>query len=42
MGIKPLQFTEFIIKWLEKSLEKLPEDNHRVKEYVKQYLELWS
>jgi hypothetical protein len=42
--IKPKiwKFNKEIVEWLEKSLEQLPEDNFRMQEYVKQYIEYWS
>jgi hypothetical protein len=42
--IKPkhLLFSVFIVKWLENSLETLPKENHRIREHIKQYLELWN
>jgi hypothetical protein len=42
--LKPKQilFNNFISNWLKKSLELLPENNHRLREYVKQYIEYWN
>ncbi len=37
-----LLFSVFIVNWLNASLEKLPLDNHRIQEYVKQYIEFWT
>ncbi len=35
------EFKKDIIDWLEDSLRILPECNHRMREYVRQYIELW-
>lgn len=35
-------FNDHIRKWLTKSIEKLPSENHRMREYIKQYIELWT
>ncbi len=39
---KHLLFSDFICQWLQISLGKLPKDNHRIREYVKQYIEYWK
>jgi hypothetical protein len=39
---KYLLFSDFIVQWLNMSLEQLSKENHRVREHIKQYLELWS
>lgn len=39
---KHLLFSDFVCQWLEMSLELLPKDNHRIREYVKQYIEYWN
>lgn len=39
---KQLLFSDFVCQWLEMSLELLPRDNHRIREYVKQYIEYWN
>lgn len=39
---KHLLFSDFICKWLSISLDLLPKDNHRIREYVKQYIEYWN
>ena len=39
---KSLLFKNFVVKWLTQSLEELPKDNHRIKQYVKQYIEFWT
>lgn len=36
------QFNNQIREWLEKCAELLPENNNRLKEYIKQYNEYWS
>jgi hypothetical protein len=35
-------FNNHIVKWLEDCLKELPQQNHRIKEYVKQYIEFWN
>ncbi|WP_439131091.1 PD-(D/E)XK nuclease family protein [Polaribacter sp.] len=35
-------YNKQIVKWLENCLNELPKDNHRIKEYVKQYIEFWN
>jgi len=42
LKLKILLFEEFIVLWLQKSLEKLPKENHRIQEHVKQYLGIWN
>lgn len=42
LSVKHLLFRDFVCKWLHKSLELLPNDNHRMREYVKQYIEYWN
>lgn len=39
---KHILFGGFICQWLQKSLEKIPKDNHRIREYIKQYIEYWN
>lgn len=39
---KHLLFRDFICLWLKMSLELLPIDNHRIREYVNQYIEYWN
>lgn len=39
---KHILFSDFICQWLQISLEKLTIDNHRIREYVKQYIEYWN
>lgn len=39
---KHILFSDFICKWLQISLDKIPKDNHRIREYVKQYIEYWN
>lgn len=39
---KHLLFSDFVCQWLKMSLELLPKDNHRIREYVKQYIEYWN
>lgn len=39
---KHLLFREFVCQWLKASFELLPKDNHRIREYVKQYIEYWN
>ena len=39
---KHLLFSDFVYQWLKISLELLPKDNHRIREYVKQYIEYWN
>ncbi len=38
---RTLVFGVFITDWLELSLKKIPSENHRLREYVKQYIEIW-
>lgn len=42
--MKPIQyqFRHFIVDWLKESYILLPEENTRIKEFVKQYIEYWS
>lgn len=35
-------FNDHIARWLTKSINKLPHENHRMREYIKQYIELWT
>ncbi len=42
LKVKHLLFDDFICQWLKMSLESLPKDNHRIREYVKQYIEYWN
>ena len=42
LNAKHLLFSNFVCKWLKMSLELLPKDNHRIREYVKQYIEYWN
>ena len=42
MKITYVSFSKFIIEWLETSLKSIHKDNHRLKEYVKQYIEYWT
>jgi hypothetical protein len=35
-------FNVHLKKWLTHSLEELHEENHRLREYIKQYIELWT
>jgi hypothetical protein len=35
-------FNNHIVKWLEDCLNELPQENQRIKEYVKQYIEFWN
>jgi len=39
---KHLLFSSFVCEWLKMSLELLPKGNHRIREYVKQYIEYWN
>ena len=39
---KHLLFSGFVCQWLKISLELLPKDNHRIREYVTQYVEHWN
>ena len=39
---KQLLFSDFVCQWLKISLELLPKNNHRIREYVKQYIEYWN
>jgi len=36
------KYDEHITNWLREALELVPEDNHRLREYLKQYIELWK
>ena len=36
------KFDEDISVWLSEALELVPDDNHRLREYLKQYIELWK
>ncbi len=40
--ILKLTFKNEIVSWLNNCYEQLPESNFRIKEYVKQYRELWE
>jgi hypothetical protein len=42
LTIKNLVFSHFMNEWLSNCLDKLPKDNHRIREYVKQYMEYWT
>ncbi len=42
LELKCLSFDDFIVQWLCKSLEKLPKENYRIREHIKQYLEFWT
>jgi len=42
LSTKHLLFSDFVCEWLSKSLDLLPKDNHRIREYVKQYIEYWK
>lgn len=42
LEIKHLLFSGHIVDWLTVSLEKIPEENTRLREYIIQYLELWN
>jgi hypothetical protein len=42
LNTKALLFSDFVCKWLKISLKLLPKDNHRIREYVKQYIEYWN
>ncbi|WP_316749601.1 PD-(D/E)XK nuclease family protein [Pedobacter gandavensis] len=37
-----LLFRDFVCDWLTRSLDRLPKDNYRIREYVKQYIEYWN
>jgi len=37
-----IEFSSHIVDWLKKCLEEIPETNNRLKEYIKQYIELWN
>lgn len=39
---KELIFSDFIVTWLNISLERIPIQNYRLKEYIKQYIEFWT
>lgn len=39
---KHLIFNYFIVNWLTLSLDKIPIENHRIREHIKQYLEFWT
>jgi len=42
MKPKIMEFTTDIVNWLENSIEKIPLTNNRLREYIKQYIELWT
>ncbi len=42
LNTKHLLFSDFVCQWLKISLELLPKNNHRIEEYVKQYIEYWN
>lgn len=44
LPIKPkiLLFSEHVVNWLNACLPKINPTNHRLKEFVKQYIELWT
>lgn len=35
-------FNKHIVKWLNDTAKELHEENHRLREYIKQYIELWT
>jgi len=39
---KELIFSDFIVTWLNIALERIPIQNYRLKEYIKQYVEFWT
>lgn len=39
---KHLLFGKFIVEWLTLSLEQIPNQNQRLQEHIKQYIELWT
>ena len=41
-GIVKWSFSEHIVGWLEDSCEKLDNENHRLREFITQYLEYWK
>jgi hypothetical protein len=36
------QFDKEIKDWLKNSINELHSENHRLREYIKQYIELWN
>ncbi len=42
MEIECLSFYDFVVRWLELCVPEIPEGNHRLREYIKQYIELWK
>jgi len=42
LNAKHLLFSDFVCKWLTSALELLPKNNHRIREYVNQYIEYWN
>lgn len=35
-------FGEFVTEWLKDSLEHIPSDNHRLREFTEQYIQFWQ
>lgn len=42
MDIDTRSFRGFVVEWLEECIPEIPESNYRIREYVKQYVELWK
>ncbi len=40
--VKHRLFSDFVVEWLTYCLDKLPESNYRLNEFVKQYIEHWQ
>ena len=42
MEIECLSFYDFVVRWLGLCVPEIPEGNHRLREYIKQYIEFWK
>jgi hypothetical protein len=42
MQIKQVYYPEFIVDWLQKSYDLISPNNHRLKEFINQYVDLWN
>lgn len=40
--ISRLSFSDFVVTWLENCVREIPLENFRLREYVKQYIEIWK
>lgn len=42
MDVELRTFSGFVVQWLELCIPEIPDSNYRLREYVKQYIELWK